>query len=158
MSRPAKTATRRGSNGSRAKTHTTPSSIRERERRFVEHFMASGNATKAATQAGYSKNTASQIGYRLLRKVQIQRAIAQRTHDDPAIATREERQQFWTAVERGQGPYAKASLKDRLRASELLGKTQADFVDRHELTSGDGPIQIQVITNVPQPEGRRGRD
>ena len=155
--------TRRGSHGThRAPTapipapgQQRPGDLSERERQFVEHFMASGNATKAAAQAGYSKNTASQIGYRLLRKVQVQQAIAERTERDPAVWTREDRQRFWTEVARGQGRYAKAALKDRLRASELLGKSQADFVDRHELTSGGGPIQFQVITNVPQPEGLR---
>ena len=56
--------------------------IKERERKFVERFMASGNATKAAQQAGYSKRTSSQIGYHLLRKVQIQQAIAERAQRD----------------------------------------------------------------------------
>ena len=40
----------------------TMTDLTERERRFVEHFMATGNATKAADEAGYSKKTASQIG------------------------------------------------------------------------------------------------
>lgn len=103
-----------------------------RERKFVEHFMATGNATRAAASAGYSQKTASQIGYRLLRKVQIQQAIAGRTAADPAVATREERQAFWTSVQRGVGRFATASLRDRIRASELLGKSQADFVERLE--------------------------
>ncbi len=104
--------------------------IKERERRFVEHFMASGNATKAAGQAGYSRKTASQIGYRLLRKVQIQQAIAERAESDPAVWTREDRQRFWTAVACGAAGYRSASLHDRLKASELLGRSQADFVER----------------------------
>jgi phage terminase small subunit len=103
-----------------------------REHRFVERFMASGNATKAAQQAGYSARTASQIGYRLLRKVQIQQAIAERTANDPAVWTREDRQRFWTNVANGAAGFAKASLRDRLKASELLGKSQADFVERVE--------------------------
>jgi hypothetical protein len=35
-------------------------------------------------------------------------------------------------VARGDGAYAKASLKDRLRASELLGKSHGDFIERFE--------------------------
>jgi phage terminase small subunit len=108
--------------------------LNERERKFVERFMASGNATKAAQQAGYSKRTASQIGYHLLRKVQIQQAIVERAQSDPAVWTRAERQRFWTDVARGAGLFAKASLRDRLKASELLGKSQADFVERIEHT------------------------
>jgi phage terminase small subunit len=105
--------------------------LTERERRFVEHFMASGNATKAAEKAGYSKKTSAQIGYRLVRKVQIQRAIGERAANDPTVWTREERQQFWTAVASGSGSYRSSSLRDRLKASELLGRSQADFVERH---------------------------
>lgn len=93
--------------------------------------MASGNATKAAEQAGYSARTARQQGSRLLTKVDIRAAVQQRAADDPLIWTRDDRQRFWTAVARGAaGGYPDASLRDQLRASELLGKSQADFVER----------------------------
>lgn len=116
--------------------------LRERERQFVERFMASGNATQAAIAAGYSRNTASQIGYRLLRKVQIQKAIAARAERDPAVWGREERQRFWTAVASGADPFAKADLRDRLKASELLGRSQADFVDRHAIEVGASLVDV----------------
>jgi len=123
---------------------TPASSITERERRFVEHYMgeAAGNATKAARLAGYAKNTAEKQSSRLLGKVGIQHAIAARAQSDPAVWAREERQQFWTDVARGQGRYAKASLKDRLRASELLGKSQADFVERHQVDAGGSLLDL----------------
>ena len=53
---------------------------------------------------------------------------------DQAVGTRRDRQAFWTAVARGTGQFATASLQDRLTASELLGRSQADFVARHEVT------------------------
>src|SRR5688500_11322479 len=87
--------------------------LSERERNFVERTMASDHATKATQQAGYSNRTASQIGYHLLRKVQSQQAISERTQSDPAVWTREERQRFWTDVARGAELFAKASLRDR---------------------------------------------
>ena len=38
---------------------------------------------------------------------------------------------------------------DRLKASELLGKAQADFVERHELTGqGGGPIQQETAHSL----------
>ena len=122
--------------------------LNERERKFVEHFMASGNATRAAAEAGYSRKTASQLGYRLLRNVQIQQAIAARVEHDPAVWSREQRQRFWTAVASAAPGYAKASLKDRLRASELLGKSQADFIERHELNAGASLVELlaEVVT------------
>ncbi len=127
--------------------------LTERERQFVECFMSSGNATKSARTVGYSKKTASQIGYRLLRKVQIQRAIAERTTNDPAVAQRQDRQAFWSSVMWGVGRFTTAALKDRLRASELLGRSHGDFIEKHDLTSGGQPMVFQVVTNVPQAEG-----
>jgi phage terminase small subunit len=117
----------------RDKPHSPPM-LNERERRFVEAYMgaAAGNATKAARLAGYSTNTADKHASRLLRKVGIQQAIDQRAKTDPAVWTREDRLRFWTAVASGRAGFAKASLRDRLKASELLGKSQADFVERVE--------------------------
>lgn len=88
--------------------------------------MGSGNATKAAVLGGYSRNTASQIGYRLLRKVQIQQAIAARAKADPKVADRVERQRFYSTVMRDR----QAKTCDRLAAAEVLGKTQGDFIKR----------------------------
>jgi phage terminase small subunit len=118
--------------------------LMERERRFVEFFMgeAAGNATKAARLAGYAKNTAEHQAARLLRKVGIRAAIEARASNDPAVATREERQRFWTAVLRGTGAFARTTMKDRLRASELLGRSQADFVERHQLEAGKTLVDV----------------
>lgn len=121
--------------------------LTERERRFVEAFMgpAAGNATKAAELAGYSKKSASRIGYRLSRKVQVRKAIEDRADNDPKAATREERQRFWTDVMLGRAPFTEAGMRDRLKASELLGKSQGDFVDTHVHTGPGGkPIETRV--------------
>ena len=47
-----------------------------KEARFVAEHLIDGNATRAAIRAGYSKRSASQLGYRLLRKDHIGKAIA----------------------------------------------------------------------------------
>lgn len=38
-----------------------------RQQRFVDHYLVHLNATKAAIEAGYSKRTAQQLGFQLLR-------------------------------------------------------------------------------------------
>jgi hypothetical protein len=41
---------------------------------------------------------------------------------------------------------ADASLQDRLRASELLGKSEADFTDKQEHTgAGGGPVAFRIV-------------
>lgn len=118
--------------------------LNERERRFVTRFMGScaGNATAAAKAAGYSGRTAGQIGYRLLKKVQIQQAIAARVAKDPAVYDKDQLQRFWTSVTAAFGQYEDVDIKDRLRASELLGKSQAIFTEKHALVASADLIEL----------------
>src|ERR1700687_704595 len=101
--------------------------LSERERRFVECFMgtAAGNATKAARLAGYARTTAEKQASRLLGNVGIRQAIQERVQRDPHVAAREDLQRWWTSVYRN----PTVEYRDRLKASELLGKSQAVFVD-----------------------------
>jgi phage terminase small subunit len=109
--------------------------LTERERRFVEAFMgfAHGNGTEAARMAGY-KGTPAVLGVqstRLLRKASVQAAIHERGSNDPAVSDREDRQRFFTRTMHDDG----VSMKDRLKAAELLCKTQGDFVKRIEISN-----------------------
>lgn len=128
----------------------TKAKLSERERRFVEAFMgeAAGNATKAAKLAGYSAKTARQQGNRLLTKAYIRAAVETRAEKDPKVATRSERQQFWTKVYLGLDEFASVSMSDRLKASELLGKSQADFIDRHEHDFKGHPTLVLNVTGA----------
>lgn len=47
-----------------------------KRQRFVEEYLIDLNATKAAKRSGYSKKTAYSQGQRLLKNVEIQKAIA----------------------------------------------------------------------------------
>ena len=46
-----------------------------KQHRFVQEYLVDLNATQAAIRSGYSENTASEQGYELLRKPQIEDAI-----------------------------------------------------------------------------------
>ncbi|MDV7145634.1 terminase small subunit [Tropicimonas sp. TH_r6] len=52
--------------------------LNQRQKAFVNGYLVSGNATKAAVEAGYSAKTARSQGQRLLTNVDISRAIAKR--------------------------------------------------------------------------------
>ena len=112
--------------------------LTEKQRKFVEYY--DGNATQAAVNAGYSKKSATITGHENLRKPNIMAAIAARQskRDSKHIMNREERQALWTSMA------ADESRDDqvRLRASELLGRSECDFVDRHKIES-DKPIEVK---------------
>jgi len=100
--------------------------LNDRQLRFVQVY--NGNATEAAKKAGYSPKTAYSQGQRLLKKDEIRSAIGIREvrASIRSIMTREERQEFWSKVANNE----QESMKERLKASELLGRSQADFTDK----------------------------
>lgn len=113
-----------------------------KQKKFVELY--NGNATQAAIAAGYSPKRADAIGYDLLRKTEISEAIRQREESESRerIADRQQRQFFWTSIMRGE----EQEMKDRLRASELLGKSEGDFLERTELTGKDGgAVRVEAV-------------
>lgn len=117
-----------------------------KQQAFVEAYA--GNATAAALAAGYSEKTARSQGQRLLTNDDIQDAIKAREAQRlaPTIATRQERQEFWTSVLRNEDE----AMKNRLKAAELLGKSEGDFLDRVEMDMTLSPAVI-----LEQIRGRR---
>lgn len=61
--------------------------LTERQRRFVEAFIETGNATEAAVLAGYSKKTAYSIGPENLKKPELKKAIEERMKEIEALKT-----------------------------------------------------------------------
>ena len=112
-----------------------------KQRRFVDAY--DGNATQAAIAAGYSEKTAPFIGAENLKKPKILAEIKARDtiRSTPLIASRAERQQFWSSVMRDKDQ----QMRDRLKAAELLGKSEADFVERQEITGRDGAPLIESV-------------
>ena len=98
-----------------------------RQRRFVEAY--DGNASEAARQAGYSPKWADKFGPNLIGKNrEIAAAIREREEKrvNSLILSREERQIFWSNVVRDPDE----DMKNRLKASELLGRSEGDYLER----------------------------
>ena len=142
-----------------------------KQQRFIDFY--DGNGTQAAEKAGY-KNP-RQMASENLSKPDIQHAI--KTREDRRrkehIADREERQALWTKILRGVekqsvilGTDAEGNaivqdippkLSDRLRASELLGKSEADFTDKLGVGGIDSDGKITKI-NIIGVESRARKD
>lgn len=113
-----------------------------RQRRFAHAYT--GNGVEAAKAAGYigNKATLAVTAYHTLRHPKVRELIAKR--DDGVLASlklnREERQELWSRA--AVDPDAK--LADRLRASELLGKSEADFTEKLEI-KGELTLEMLVL-------------
>lgn len=113
----------------------------ERQRRFVDFFIETGNATEAARRAGYSEKTAYSIGNENMNKPEIMKAIHTRLRrmEDRRVADAQSVMHFLSEAMRGEieekicivesrsdGSKAtrqikkQTSVRDRLRAAELL--------------------------------------
>ena len=137
----------------------------EKQKRFIDYYIQSGNATESAKKAGYSKNTAYSIGQRLLKNVEVRMVIDTRLAqlESERIAKDKEILEYITAVMRGETEeevvmnvgtgkgftraekvMAKVSAKERLKAAEMLAKVKGMFITRQEVElSGSMPVVIR---------------
>lgn len=127
--------------------------LTEKQKSFCEYYLENPNATDAAIRAGYAKNTAYSIGAENLRKPQIQQYIAEvmKSLQKARIAGADEVLQYLTGVMRGEvkdQDGKEASIQDRNKAAELLGKRYKLFVDKQEITGTLEPVTI--INDIPK--------
>lgn len=108
-----------------------------RQQAFINAYT--GNATEAAIKAGYSADSAHVQGVRLLKDDNIMAAIHARNEEaqKPLIASREARQKFWSEVMLD----PEQEMQHRLKAAELLGKSECDFSERLQI---DGSVEVTV--------------
>lgn len=153
-------------------THPTDAAegLTVKQRKFAEHYAQSGNATEAARLAGYKGAAATLAvqGRENLKNPKVGAYLRSLTAqaDASRIATATERQEFLTAVMRGkvlvtvkpagedaQEYETSADLKDRLKAVELLGRMQGDFIEKREVTMDLPPVGLTFVlpdgTTVP---------
>lgn len=130
--------------------------LTQKQRRFIDEYIISGNATQAAIKAGYSKKTARKIGQENLTKPDIKAELARRNAEIKSAKTADmtEVMEYLTSVMRGEQTESIAtakgvfegvevSAKDRIKAAELIGKRNGAWTDKKEL-SGDISIDIGV--------------
>ena len=107
-----------------------------KQQRFIDAY--DGDIRRTAEKAGVSYAYGRQLMC-LPKHAHVQAAIANReaTESNRAILTRQERQEFWSRMART----AKRDA-DKLKASELLGKSEADFTERIEQ---GGSVTVKIV-------------
>lgn len=114
-----------------------------KQRKFVAVY--DGNGTRSARLAGYAgtDGVLAQVAHENLRKPEIVTAIEAREaeRNGPAIKRREELQVWWSGLVDDEA----RDLSTRLRASELLAKSQGVFLERREITMHEAPRTVAEI-------------
>ena len=133
------------------------SKLNEKQKAFADYYIESLNAYESAKRAGYSEAYAKSQSYKLLENVGIKNYIDARmeSKDNYRIASQDEILQILTDIARGiteeevvqfsqlgeeLRTTRKPTIKDRMKASELLGKRYRMWVDKVEAN-----INQQVI-------------
>lgn len=134
-----------------------------RQQKFVEEYVASGNATQSAIKAGYSEKTAYSQGQRLLKNVEVSQAIQKRSKEyfdelsmsveealaiTASIARGEPQQSYFKQVDKITGTVeienerqVTPSVEDRQRSLDHIFKVAGAFLDKKEVTT-NAPVVI----------------
>lgn len=136
--------------------------LTEKQKRFADYYIETGNATQAAVKAGYSKKYANTNANKLLQNTTIKNYIDKKLEEmsSQRIASANEVMELLTSAARGEleeevvvveniGDYCSEAkvikkqigAKDRLKAAELLGKRYRLWTDKMEV-KGMVPVMI----------------
>ena len=145
--------------------------MNERRRKFIDEYIITGNASEAARRAGYSAKTASSIGERLLRNVEIRAVLDERIKAASSEKTLTQNQllEFLSSVVKGEvcdqqlmtrlvgkgcsvieNLEIRASVQNRIRAAELLLKIQGAFKQAAEDENSGAKLFVETLEKVWQ--------
>lgn len=141
------------------------SKLNEKQKAFADYYIESLNATESYMKVyECSYNTARTNGARLLTNANIKKYIDEvmSAKDESRIASQDEILQILTDIARGiteeevvqfsqlgeeLRTTRKPTIKDRMRASELLGKRYRLFVDKVEM---EGSKAVSINIDIPR--------
>jgi phage terminase small subunit len=135
--------------------------LTEKQKRFADYYIETGNATESAIRAGYSEKTAKEMGYENLTKPHIREYVDSMLKEigNKRIMNAEEVMTILTSIARNQeqedvvvfgesGPEITQkgmSAKDRLKALELIGKRYTLWTDKTQL---EGTIGVTIVDDI----------
>jgi phage terminase small subunit len=135
--------------------------LTEKQKRFADYYIETGNATESAIRAGYSEKTAKEMGYENLTKPHIREHIDSVLKEigNKRIMNAEEVMQLLTSIARNEqqedvvvfgdsGPEITTkgmSAKDRLKALELIGKRYTLWTDKQQI---DANIGVTIVDDI----------
>ena len=128
--------------------------LQEKQKKFINFW--NGNKDNTAKLAGYKAFHCA--GLRAMKNATICSCIEfqRRNEEKPEILNRQERQKFWSDVMTGEIKEKSVDkngnvvehpqkMQDRLKASDLLGKSEGDFILRVKDESAFFVIKVNLV-------------
>lgn len=110
--------------------------LTEMQKRFIDYYIETANATKACEMAGYKGKNLNRLGSQNLSKLDKFIKVKLEEKENNRIASQDEVLQYLTKVMRGEEKDQfglDASLQDRTKCAELLGKRYGTFIEKKEV-------------------------
>ena len=130
--------------------------LTQKQQRFVDEYIISGNATQSAIKAGYSKKTARKIGQENLTKPDILAELKRRNDEIKSAKTMDMQEVMERLASMARGETTEETVtnkgevietatrnSDKLKAMELIGKRFGAWTDKKEI-NGNLDIDIGV--------------
>lgn len=135
--------------------------MNERQKRFVDFYIQTGNASEAARKAGYSEHVANRIGAENLSKPVIRAEIDRRLGElkTQRTADTQEILEHLTSVVRGELTEevvtnsgkkitAKVNQRDRLKAAEMLLKVNGAFREQVDVKVDSSTLFVETLEKI----------
>ena len=110
--------------------------LTEMQKRFIDYYLETANATKACEMAGYKGKNLNRLGSQNLSKLDKFIKVKLEEKENNRIASQDEVLEYLTKVMRGEEKDQfglDASLQDRTKCAELLGKRYGTFIEKKEV-------------------------
>lgn len=133
----------------------------EKQRRFIDYYLQTANAAESARRAGYSKKTDYSIGERLLRNVEVRKAIEERLKqmESNRLAETREVLEHLTKTLRGEVTEVvvtnsgkkftvPVSERDRLKAADMLLKVFGEYRDKVDVKVDGAQLFVDTLTKI----------
>ncbi len=124
-----------------------------KQQKFIDFYIETGNATESARLAGYKAKTdkaMGNIGSENLEKLGAFIAKKMNEKQKERIASQDEVLEYLTKVMRGEEKDSfglDASLQDRTKCAELLGKRYGTFKEKVDLT---GKLPVVICDDITE--------
>lgn len=127
--------------------------LTEKQKVFCDYYIELGNATEAYKKAGYKNYKSAGVeANKTLNNPKIKEYIDARLKqiDDGRIAKPKEVMEYLSRVMRGEEKDQfglDATLNDRTKAAELIGKRYRMFTDKLEV---EGNVGVTIVDDIPE--------
>lgn len=113
--------------------------LTEKQKRFIDYYIKTSNATESARQAGYKGNNLNRVASENLSKLDKYIQERLRQLEDDRIASAKEVLQYFTTIMRDK----KEDTNNRTKCAELLGKKHGIFKEE-VIIEAEKPFEVNI--------------